>query len=115
MPLSDRRRRAVRFIIRSRTVRKKFFPAKLFGEPAWDMLLTLYATALDEEAITAEQLCEASGAGPLTVGRWIEALERGGLLIRGEVPPNGSGTFTLSEKGWFAMDSYFENMSSGMI
>jgi hypothetical protein len=79
------------------------------------MLLTLYATALDEEAITATQLCEVSGAGLLTVGRWIEALEREGLLIRSGVPTTGSGTFTLSEKGWFAMDSYFENMSSGMI
>ena len=115
MSRRDRRRRAVHFIIKSRTVRKTFFPAKLFGEPAWDLLLTLYATALDEGAITAAQLCEASGAGLLTVGRWIEVLEGEGLVIRNKVRTVGMDSFTLSEKGWFAMDSYFENMSSGMI
>jgi hypothetical protein len=35
---AKRRKRAVSFIIKSRTERKKFLSAALFSEPAWDML-----------------------------------------------------------------------------
>lgn len=115
MPPTDRRRRAVRFIIHSRTVRRTFFSSRLFGEPAWDLLLTLYADALDRKQTTITQLSEISDSGFSTTERWIKALEQEGLVIPATLAPDGSDAFTLSERGWFAMDSYFENMSSGMI
>lgn len=110
MPDAHRRQRAVNFIIQSRADRKKFFPGKLFAEPAWDMLLTLYSAATERKATTISGLVQAAGVEESSVERWLMALEKEGLVTRG----NKRG-ITLSERGWLAMDSYFENLSSGMI
>jgi DNA-binding PadR family transcriptional regulator len=79
------------------------------------MLLTLYADALDSKQTTITELIKVSDSGSSTIERWIKALEQEGLVMPAEVASDGSDSFTLSEKGWFAMDAYFENMSSGMI
>jgi DNA-binding MarR family transcriptional regulator len=102
----------VNFIIKSRIVRRTFFSATLFGEPAWDILLALYAGALDDERITAKQLGKASDATSSAVERWMSALEREGLVNRASGAVDLE-TFGLSEKGWLAMDSYFEKLSPG--
>jgi len=113
MPDPNRRQRAVSFIIKSRTDRRRFFPAPLFSEPAWDMLLKLYGAAIEQRALSISALAKAADVGPSTAARWITALEQQGLVRRGTM--RGTETVSLSQKGWFAMDSYFENMSSGMI
>jgi hypothetical protein len=113
MPRTDRHRPAVNFIIKSRIVRRAFFSATLFGEPAWDILLALYAGALDDECSAAKQLSKVSDATSSEVDRWMSALEREGLVNQAGAR-DGLETFGLSEKGWLAMDSYFEKLSSGI-
>lgn len=113
MPDPKRRKRAVSFIIKSRTDRKKFFPAPLFSEPAWDMLLKLYAAAIDRHSVSIPSLARAARVEPRTAVRWVAALEREALVTR-EITDDVEA-ISLSDKGWFAMDSYFENMSSGEI
>jgi DNA-binding MarR family transcriptional regulator len=113
MPDHDRRRRAVSFIIRSRTDRKKFFPVTLLSEPAWDMLLKLYAAAIEKRAVSLADLARTANVGPSAAARWVSALEQEGFVSRPSA--QGVDTVSLTEKGWLAMDSYFENMSSGQI
>lgn len=113
MPDPKRRKRAVNFIIKSRADRKKFFPATLFSEPAWDMLLKLYAAAVDRRSVPLQELARTANVQSATAQRWVAALEKEDLVIRRTM--KGEGGVSLSDKGWFAMDSYFENMSSGEI
>jgi len=105
---AKRRKRAVSFIIKGRTERKKFLSAALFSEPAWDMLLKLYAVAIDRQAVSIQVLAGSASVQPSTAVRWIAALEKENLVRR-----QGADTVALSEKGWLAMESYFESMSSG--
>jgi hypothetical protein len=112
MPDPKRRKRAASFIIKSRTDRKKFFPAALFSEPAWDMLLKLYAAAVDRRPVTLHDLATAANVQLSTAERWVAALDKEHLVTR--LVKDGDAV-SLSEKGWLAMDSYFENMSSGQI
>jgi DNA-binding MarR family transcriptional regulator len=113
MPEPTSRQRAVRFIISSRTDRQKFFPSTLFSEPAWDMLLKLYEAATEQRSLSISKLARAASVEPSAAARWVSALEKQGLvslrIARGVL------FVALSERGWLAMDSYFENMSSGMI
>lgn len=113
MPGPTSRQRAVNFIIKSRTDRQKFFPSTLFSEPAWDMLLKLYAASLEQRIISVSKLAKAAGVELSTAARWVKALEKQGLVSGRSA--RGGQFITLSESGWLAMDSYFENMSSGMI
>lgn len=113
MPDQTRRQRAVSFIIKSRTARSKFFPSNLFSEPAWDMLLKLYAAAIEQRELSISALAKTVNVEPSTAARWVNALEKEKLVTRQIV--KGIEMVSLSERGWFAMDSYFENMSSGMI
>ena len=113
MPDPNRRQRAVSYIIKSRTDRKKFFPSALFSEPAWDMLLSLYAAGIEQRAVSISALAKTANVEPSTAARWANALENESLVTRKSV--RGEEVISLSQKGWFAMDSYFENMSSGMI
>jgi DNA-binding MarR family transcriptional regulator len=113
MPDQTRRQRAVSFIIKSRTARSRFFPSNLFSEPAWDMLLKLYAAAIEQRSLSVSALAKTVDVEPSTAARWVHALEKEKLVTRQIV--KGKEMVSLSERGWFAMDSYFENMSSGMI
>jgi predicted transcriptional regulator len=113
MPGPPRRFVAVSFIIKSRTDRKKYLPSRLFSEPAWDMLLNLYAAAIEKRSVGISALCVAANVGRSTADRWIAALEHDDLIVR--TKGRGADSVALSEKGWFAMDSYFEGMSSGKI
>lgn len=72
-------------------------PAMLVYEPQPDGSLELVAV---ENLVFAGAWHEKSNSPPMFHGRtWMK----------------GEGGVSLSDKGWFAMDSYFENMSSGEI
>lgn len=67
-------------ILQLRHYRNVLFAGSLFSDPAWEVLLELYAAELGRRQII---LTELASANPLsTVQRWIAALEREGLVIR---------------------------------
>src|SRR3546814_16409233 len=48
----DRQRaKAVRHMLRQRRMREQYFPAALFADPAWAMLLDLYAARLEPQPV----------------------------------------------------------------
>lgn len=73
---------AVRNVIRARRVRDGIFPDRLFADPAWDMLLDLYAAHLEERQVSVSSLCLAAAVPATTALRWIDNLEGEGLLLR---------------------------------
>ena len=105
--------KAVRDIIRIRAERRKFLPAHLFADPAWDMLLDLYLADILSQRISISSLCIASNVPASTALRWITTLQREGLVERAGDPYDHRRYFTsLSEKGMAAMDGFFGEAGS---
>lgn len=95
-----------RAILAARRRREALFGAAIFGEPAWDMLLLLYLGA-SESRRTLGRLGELAGISKSTVLRWIDYLDRQGLVRREPHPTDKRATFVeLTEKGRKAIDMY---------
>lgn len=54
----------------------------LFGEPAWDILLDLYVAHLDGRQVAVSSACIAACVPPTTALRYLNRLERSGLIRR---------------------------------
>jgi DNA-binding MarR family transcriptional regulator len=78
---SDQLRSASR-ILAARQWRKKYFPASMFGEPAWEMLLSLYLAESGGPRLTVTSLCHNSGFPQTTALRWLHFLEAEHLVRR---------------------------------
>ncbi len=95
-----------RLILESRKRRFDHFGRGVFGEPAWEMLLVLYATSAGERQ-TIARLSELSGASRTTSVRWFEYLEREGLVSRQPHPTDKRTDFVqLTEKGTRKLEAY---------
>lgn len=68
--------------------RAKFFPSELLGEPAWYILLDLYASEGEGRTISVTSASMASGAPPTTGLRTVRILEGKGLVARGRLTPD---------------------------
>ena len=66
-------------ILRFRRARAEFFDAALFANPAWDMLLQLFAAKLAKRKMTLADFDVGTPAS--TVARWASALEERGLIF----------------------------------
>ena len=72
----------VRQAIRLRRMRDQLFGAGLFEDPAWDMLLDLFAAELERSRVSVSSLCIAAAVAPTTALRWIGRMTESGLLLR---------------------------------
>lgn len=57
---------ALRVMIRARRLRANFFPADLFADPAWDMLLDLLQAELVQHRVPVSSLCLAAAVPATT-------------------------------------------------
>ncbi len=100
----------VRRVIHLRRLRAKFFDAfgqGLFEDPAWDMLLDLYAAALEGRQVSVSSLCIAAAVAPTTALRWIAKMTDVGLLVRHPDPVDRRRAFmALSPQAAEAMRGY---------
>ncbi len=83
----------VRAILKGRLDRNGFFPPHLFADPAWDMLLDLYAAHLGQRRVSVTSLCIAANVPTTTALRWISTLEGEGLIERRADPLDGRRFF----------------------
>lgn len=111
--------RDVHAVIRARRERTQFFRADLFADPAWDILLELYLADLAQRRVSISSLCIGAAVPATTALRWINTLEKEGLLRRNNDPFDGRRVYaSLSETGLNKMDAYFAATSvssSGII
>jgi hypothetical protein len=56
----------IRAVIRARRLRNQFFADELFADPAWDMLLDLFAAGLEKRRVSVSSLCIAAAVPPTT-------------------------------------------------
>jgi DNA-binding transcriptional ArsR family regulator len=87
----------VRGICELRRKRGDAFPAKLFGDPTWDILLQLYAARLESQRLSITRLTKLCGLPATTVLRRLGVLEEEGLVTRAGDPFDGRRIYvTLS-------------------
>ena len=70
-------------IYNARRLRDRIVEEKLFGEPAWDMLLALYCLPSRGEMLTITGLSYAANVPQATGLRWQKTLTAYGLIERG--------------------------------
>lgn len=105
------RARLVRERIRQRRQREHFFPTDLFADPAWDMLLDLYAAYYENREISVSSLCIAASVPATTALRWIKSMADDGYLERIADPDDGRRIHVrLSETARRSLDDYYDNL-----
>lgn len=97
----------LRAVIRARRMRAQFLPGELFADPAWDMLLDLFAAEMERRQVSVSSLCIAAAVPPTTALRWIGTLHEAGLFERQADPSDRRRAYIgLSAKGLEGMRSY---------
>lgn len=108
---------AVRRAVRARRLRANFFGEGVFEDPAWDMLLDLFAAELEGGRVSVSSLCIAAHVAPTTALRWIGRLSDAGLFERRPDPNDRRRVFiALSPQGSAAMRGYVGALArAGMV
>ena len=106
-PISSRE---INCLLRRRRERARHFPDGLFADPAWDILLHLYATELSGTRTTVLGVVEASQVPSTTGLRWLTVLIQNGLCEKTRDVVDGRRQFvSLTVAGSKALDDYFWN------
>ena len=88
----------VRAILKRRRDRERYFPAELFSDPAWDMLLDLSAARLERRSVSVSSLCIAAAVPTTTALRLIRNLCDVGMFERTTDPDDlRRGIISLSD------------------
>lgn len=100
-----------RILMAQRRKRSAHLPAVLFAEPAWDMLLDLYAAHYEGKLVSVSSLCIASNVPSTTALRAIQTMSDEGCLIRQRDPLDGRRIFlALSDTARVNLDAYFDEL-----
>ena len=106
----------IRALLRLRRNRERFFDADLFADPAWDMLLELYAAELGQRRIAITSLCAGAAVPATTALRWIGHLEQKQLVRREKDHLDARRYFiSLTGKGLEAIENYFRTVPVGTM
>lgn len=104
-----RKRAALGELKTMRRLRSQYFPAELFSDPCWEMLLDLYDAALAGAEVTVTSLGAASGVPQTTALRRMETLQAHHLIVRNEDKADKRRTIIkLSDAGMQAVENFFE-------
>ena len=98
-------------LLHQRAIRADHFPAELFHEPAWDMLLALYVAGEDRQATNIKALVTRTPAPATTAQRWLDHLHRLGLIHRIVDPADRRRVeISLTEQGARMVDAYLDRI-----
>lgn len=102
----------IRRMLRLRRDRDRYFPAEIFADPAWDMLLDLTAAQLEGQLVPVSSLCIAAAVPTTTALRWVRSLTEAGLMERQMDPTDARRShIRLSDDASSAMLSYLRVFS----
>lgn len=102
-----------RMLISDRRKREELFPPLLFSDPAWDMLLDLFAAEAEGKKISITSLSIASAAPQSTAQRWIDTLVEKKLIRREPDPADKRRIYVrLSNAGYENMRGYLDDLKT---
>lgn len=84
--------------------RSEHLDRRIFAEPSWEMLLSLFAAHLRNRSIPVDALVLASGIYPSTAHRWLDALVDMGLVTYEPEAPLEATHARLSDPGALRMN-----------
>ncbi|WP_018880720.1 response regulator [Thioalkalivibrio sp. ALE30] len=91
--------------------RLQYFPADLFSDPAWDMLLDLMHNHLTGHATYVSSLAVGARVPLTTTSRYLETLERLGLTMRHQDPGDRRRLrVSLTDQGLKSMRAYLASL-----
>lgn len=108
-------------LVAARRERNRCFAneAKLFSDPAWDILIDLLDAAMRGRPVSITGACGASGVPLTTALRYIRLLEQERLIVREADDADGRRVFlSLTAHGWERMRVYaawLTTMAAGTI
>jgi hypothetical protein len=101
----------LREIIKMRRVRDQYFSNDLFADPAWDILLDLFAARLEGRKVSVSSLCIAAAVPPTTALRWLTGMTENGLLERHQDSSDARRVFiALSDDSTAKLTAYFDDV-----
>lgn len=96
-----------------RRMRGRYIDDDLFADPAWDILLELYAARLRHKQICVTSLCIASEVPSTTALRWISLMVGRGILERRADPNDKRRAYVyLAEPAARRLSQYFAEAGS---
>lgn len=108
-PLPDPR--MIRWIIRQRRLRDRYFESDLFADPGWDILLELAASRAEHHRVSISDLTLAAAVPATTALRWITMMTERRLLVRVPDDQDKRRTYiTLAEPVAEAIARYFDEL-----
>lgn len=91
---------------------EQFSASKLFGEPAWDILLDLFIHQSRHEQATVRSACLGSGTSDAVATRWLQVLENEGLVqIMQDLEDKNRRLVSLTAEGYESMLRYLEKIA----
>jgi DNA-binding MarR family transcriptional regulator len=102
-------------LLLARRARDALLGRDLFSDPAWDMLLELYAAKLAGRTMTLEQLALATETPPSTAARWLSALDERGLITSVGHSNDDFGTVVLSAEGLSKLERLAHRWGSAFV
>lgn len=103
----------VRALLLLRRKRERFFDPTLFADPAWDILLELYAAELGQRRLSVSSLCIGAAVPGTTALRWVGVLEKKGMIRRTSDPLDRRRVFVaLAPDSLCAMHRFFAQGSA---
>ena len=104
----------VREMLKLRRRRESCFGAELFADPAWDILLELYAAELAGQRVSVSSLCLGAAVPATTALRWITLLAKEGMIVRTRDPLDGRRVFiSLTNEACAKLDEFFIAIPAG--
>ena len=99
-----------------RRARTAVLGPNLFSDPAWDILLELYAAKLGGRRMSVSDLVRATETPRSTAERWLAELENRGLItIRTNPDDRASGLVKLTSDGASRMEHLADHWGSAFV
>jgi DNA-binding MarR family transcriptional regulator len=102
-------------LLLARRARDGLLGKDLFSDPAWDMLLELYAAKLAGRTMTLDQLALATETAPSTAARWLSALDERGLITSAGHLNEAFRPVSLSAEGLSKLDRLARRWGSAFV
>lgn len=103
--------RVARGILQRRRQREKHLPGHLFAEPAWDILLDLFAADIEGISVSVTSACLAANVPATTAQRYLRALQQERLIARVSDPQDKRRTFVaITPLGRAALGEWLLNL-----
>jgi DNA-binding MarR family transcriptional regulator len=103
-------------ILAARRRREDMFGEDLFGDPAWDILLDLYASEARGVRVKTSSVGALAAISPTTSLRWLDILSERGLVLRTRDTGDGRRVFVqLSASGRNLLEALLDSFSAELI